>query len=102
MALGPGPEKATYDPAPDPGEARQDRVQMALESLGRTRDQAKAYFEARYGENVWFRAPETFGPFERWVWAVAGAHDEMAIATMEEIVEHFKQQDNDERDLTRS
>lgn len=102
MALGPGPEKATYDPAPDPGEARQDRVQMALESLSATRNQAKAYFEARYGENVWFSAPETFGPFERWVWAVAGAHDEMAATVMDEIVKHFEQQNNDERDLTRS
>lgn len=102
MALGPGPEKATHYPEPDPGEVNQDRVQVALESLTATRDQAKRYFEARYGKNVWFSAPETFGPFERWVWAVAGAHDEMAATVMTEIVEHFNEQDNDERDLTRS
>lgn len=53
--------------------------------------QARRYLEARYGRDVWFRAPETFGPFEQWVHAVASGHDEQAEKCMTAIEEHFRE-----------
>jgi hypothetical protein len=39
--------------------------------LGIVREQARRYLVAVYGEDVWFRAPETFTSLlERWIWAV--------------------------------
>lgn len=43
------------------------------------RKQARRYLEARYGLDVWFRAPETFDNLlERWIWAVASNAPELA------------------------
>lgn len=67
-----------------------DDPMEAQESLRKIREQAKAYLESRYGDAVWFRAPETFGPFEQWVWAVAGGRDDFAGETMTRITAHFK------------
>jgi hypothetical protein len=62
----------------------------ATAALEKIRAQAQGYLEARYGDAVWFRAPETFGPFEHWVWAVASSEDEAAARVMGEIEQHFK------------
>lgn len=88
MALGPGPEKSTYDPRPD----REIVHEEAQQHLAMIRGQAKSYLEARYGVNVWYRAPETFSPFEQWIWAVAGGRDEFAEETMTTITEHFRKE----------
>jgi hypothetical protein len=42
------------------------------------REQAKRYMEARYGPDVWFRAPETFeNAVERWIWSVASSAEDV-------------------------
>lgn len=49
-------------------------------------EQARRYMEAIYGDDVWFRAPETFTNLvERWIWAVASGHQEAAADTMTTI-----------------
>jgi hypothetical protein len=67
------------------------RTETALESLAAIREQAHSYLVARYGDGVAYRAPETFGPFEQWVWAVSGAHDDMAAEVMASIVTHLQE-----------
>jgi len=51
--------------------------------------QAQRYMEARFGKDVWFRAPETFqNILERWIWCVAGGNVDFAekqMATIEEM-----------------
>ena len=54
-----------------------------------TQEHAKRYLEARYGKNVWFRAPETFGAFERWIWCVASDDAAHAEEQIKAIEEHF-------------
>lgn len=45
--------------------------------MDKVREQAKRYLEARYGPDVWFRAPETFeNAVERWIWAVASGYED--------------------------
>jgi hypothetical protein len=52
--------------------------------------QARRYLEARYGKDVWYRAPETFGNMlERWVWALAGDYAELAEECIGAIERHF-------------
>lgn len=63
----------------------------AQASLAKIRGQAKSYLEARYGKSVWFRAPETFGPFEQWVHHVASGADDLAEQAMKTITEHFRE-----------
>ena len=52
-------------------------------------DHAKRYMEARYGKDVWYSAPENFGAFERWVYAVASNEPEAAEEQMAKIEAHF-------------
>lgn len=53
-------------------------------------DHARRYLEARYGKDVWFRAPETFGnAVERWIWAVASDAPEVAGQAIAAIEQHF-------------
>ena len=53
-------------------------------------DQARRYMTARYGESVWFKAPETFpNMLERWIWAVASGHPEFADSLMTQIEDHL-------------
>jgi hypothetical protein len=60
---------------------------MTVEQI---RDQARRYLEARYGENVWYRAPETFSnTVERWIWAIASDAPSMAAECIEAIENHF-------------
>ena len=60
--------------------------------LGTVRRQASRYLEARYGKNVWFKAPETFdNVLERWIWAVASDAGDLAEKCMTEIEEHFSE-----------
>lgn len=53
--------------------------------------QARRYLEARYGKSVWFRAPETFSPFEQWIWAVANGNEDYAERAMTAIEDHFRE-----------
>ena len=55
------------------------------------REQATRYLTARYGTDVWYRAPETFGNMlERWIWAVASrAEDSLGEECMKAIEEHL-------------
>jgi hypothetical protein len=64
----------------------------AASALDEIRDQARRYLEARYGKDVWFRAPETFdNAVERWVWAVAsGAEAVTGEEAMTAIEQHFR------------
>ena len=58
--------------------------------LDTVRKQAQRYLEARYGQSVWYRAPETFGnTLERWIWAVASNVPELAEECMTAIEQHF-------------
>jgi hypothetical protein len=62
------------------------------EKLLAVQGQARRYLEARYGESVWFRAPETFGNwFERWVWAVSGDHVDLAEECMTAIEKNMRE-----------
>lgn len=68
-----------------------ERVAAGDAFLQAHRDQARRYLEARYGKNVWFRAPETFGNvLERWIWAVASGAAELAEECMTLIEQHLK------------
>ncbi len=59
--------------------------------LTRYQDQARRYLEARYGPDVWFRAPETFGNYvERWVWAVASLNADLAEDCMAAIEKNLR------------
>lgn len=54
------------------------------------RDQASRYMEARYGKNVWFKAPETFtNAVERWIWAVASGSEALAEESISAIEAHL-------------
>jgi hypothetical protein len=66
----------------------------AAEALNLVREQARTYLEARFGKNVWFRAPETFeGAFDRWIWAVAsGCEATTGAEAMTAIADHFRAQ----------
>lgn len=58
--------------------------------LDATRKQAQRYLEARYGKDVWYRAPETFdNTLERWIWAVASDVPELAEKCIAAIERHF-------------
>lgn len=53
-------------------------------------DHARRYLEARYGKDVWFRAPETFGnAVEAWIWAVASDAPDLAEEHIKAIEAHF-------------
>jgi len=55
-------------------------------------DWARRYLVARYGDKVWFRAPETFeNVLERWIWAIAQNSPDMAESCMKQIENHFKE-----------
>ena len=55
-------------------------------------EQARRYLAARYGDGVWFRAPETFGNYvERWIWAVASGSAEIAEQSMTAIEKNMKE-----------
>ena len=61
-------------------------------NLDRVRSQARRYMEARFGKDVWFRAPETFSNIlEQWIWAVASGHLDYAEARITEIEQHLDQ-----------
>jgi hypothetical protein len=63
------------------------------ESIGyqRVRDHARRYLIARYGKNVFFRAPETFdNVLERWLRAVSADEMPMAEECMTKIEEMAK------------
>lgn len=64
---------------------------LAEPMLEQVRQQARRYMEARYGKDVWFRAPETFGNMlERWIWAVASGEMEFAGDCMTQIEDALK------------
>lgn len=51
-------------------------------------DQASRYLIARYGESVWFRAPETFdNVLERWIWCLASGELDFAETCITQIEE---------------
>lgn len=51
-----------------------------------TKEQAKRYLEAKYGKNVWYRAPETFANLvERWMWTIASGLPDHGSEIMSEI-----------------
>ena len=69
------------------------------EALDVVRNQAQRYLVARYGKNVWYRAPETFGNvLERWIWAVASNSGELAEQCMASIERHLAGADEGEGD----
>lgn len=75
---------------PVPEHEREDGA--ASRQLEEIRSQARRYMEARYGENVWFKAPETFAnAVERWIWAVASGAPEIAEESVIAIEQHFAQ-----------
>jgi len=56
-------------------------------------DHARRYLEARYGKNVWFKAPETFGNvLERWLWACANNSRELAEESVKAIEAHYAEE----------
>ena len=56
------------------------------QALEQVRKQARRYLEARFGKDVWFRAPETFeNLLERWIWAVASNAPELAEESLAAI-----------------
>jgi hypothetical protein len=61
--------------------------------MDKVREQAKRYLEARYGKEVWFRAPETFGNvLERWIWSVAASvEDTLGEECMQAIEEKMQE-----------
>jgi hypothetical protein len=60
------------------------------QDLELVRGQARRYLEARFGQEVWFRAPETFGNVtERWIWAVASAEPALAEECITAIEQHL-------------
>jgi len=62
-----------------------------MDQLEAIRSQAKRYLEARYGESVWFKAPETFeNVLERWIWSIASDAPELAEQCMTQIEQHFR------------
>lgn len=62
------------------------------EELRTVRTQAQRYLEARYGKDVWYRAPETFAnTLERWIWAVASDAAGLAEECIAAIEAHFKE-----------
>ena len=64
-----------------------DQIRSEITAI---RTQAQRYMVARYGENVWFRAPETFGnTLERWIWAVASDAASLAEESIAAIEQHF-------------
>jgi hypothetical protein len=58
-------------------------------TLAEVQDQASRYLRARYGDSVVYRAPETFGAFERWVWAIGAGSARLAEECMGAIEDHF-------------
>lgn len=55
------------------------------------RGQARRYLEARYGRDVWFRAPETLGNVpEQWIRAVASGEGAFAEERMSSIEQHLR------------
>jgi hypothetical protein len=69
-------------------ESDEAALQRIAGELTEIQDQARRYMVAAYGEAVWFRAPETFNNvLERWIWAVSGAHIDMAEECMSKIEE---------------
>lgn len=60
--------------------------------LDTIRGQARRYLEARYGEDVWYRAPETFdNAVERWIWAVASSvESQTGEEAMSSIEGHYR------------
>lgn len=65
----------------------------APQPLAVVREQARRYMEARFGKNVWFKAPETFGNvLERWIWSVASsAEDSVGEECIQAIEEKMAQ-----------
>jgi hypothetical protein len=64
-----------------------DQIRSEITAI---RTQAQRYMVARYGENVWFRAPETFGNMlERWIWAVASDAASLAEESIPADEQHF-------------
>ena len=73
---------------------------MSKSAESTVRVQARRYLEARYGDAVWFRAPETFeNVLERWIWAVAsgaeGTLGEECIAAIETAMRQFRERQPD-------
>jgi hypothetical protein len=68
-------------------------VDTALRAeLATIRKQAQRYLEARFGGDVWYRAPETFqNVLERWIWAVASDAGGLAEECMTAIEQHFSE-----------
>ena len=60
------------------------------------RDHATRYLRAVYGPDYIYRAPETFGPLERWIWAVGAGQPEMAHACIEAIERHCARERGDD------
>jgi hypothetical protein len=57
----------------------------------RTRNQARLYLEARYGKDVWFRAPETFENLvERWIWTIASGLPDPGYELISQIEAHWE------------
>lgn len=64
------------------------------QALEQVRKQARRYLEARYGKDVWFRAPETFGNLiERWIWAVASGAPVLGEEMITQIEQHMPRAD---------
>lgn len=63
------------------------------EELAAVRKQAQRYLEARYGQDIWYRAPETFAnTLERWIWAVASDAPALAEDCIAAIEQHFAEE----------
>jgi hypothetical protein len=55
------------------------------------RSQAKRYLESVYGNDVWYRAPETFANLvERWIWNIASGITDYGDKVMTEIETHVR------------
>lgn len=52
--------------------------------------QINRYFQAVYGEDYVYRAPETFDGFEQWMLAVASGNEERSDELMTNIEKHLK------------
>jgi cytochrome c-type biogenesis protein CcmH/NrfF len=80
--------------APDAASEPQILDDQVRSEVTAIRAQAQRYMVARYGKDVWYRAPETFGNMlERWIWAVASDVPAMAEESIAAIEQHFAERE---------
>jgi hypothetical protein len=68
------------------------RAETAEAAADAVRDQARRYLTAVCGPEWLYRAPETFGVAERWIWAVANAQAPLAAVAIAAIERRAAQQ----------